>query len=259
MKITTWNVNSIRSRLEPTKEVIEKLQPDVLCLQETKVTDDLFPYDFFKLYGYSHNAVFGQSSYNGVAIVSKIPFLVQENISFKKQTRHLAIKLKDVEIHNFYVPAGGDIPDPKLNQKFSDKLEFIDTVGNWFRNNRQVNDKIIVLGDLNIAPLENDVWSHKQLLKVVSHTPVEVEKYNNFQKSLEFFDASRHFISQEEKLYTWWSYRNQNWRKSDRGRRLDHILLTKPLKKYLKSASIFKEARDYKKPSDHVPVSITVI
>ncbi|NRA74092.1 MAG: exodeoxyribonuclease III [Rickettsiales bacterium] len=259
MKITTWNVNSIRSRLEATKKVIEELQPDILCLQETKVIDDLFPYDFFKSYGYIHNLVRGEISYNGVAILSKIPFSsTQDDIIFKEQTRHLIIRLQDIEIHNFYVPAGGDIPDPSLNQKFATKLHFLDIINKFFKNNRQHNDKLIVLGDLNVAPLENDVWSHKQLLDVVSHTPIEVEKYSNFQKSLNFFDAHRHFTPQNEKLYSWWSYRNRDWQKSNRGRRLDHILLTEPLKKYLKSADIFKNARNYTKPSDHVPVSITI-
>jgi exodeoxyribonuclease III len=256
VKIVTWNVNSIRSRFESAKKVIESLKPDVLCLQEIKVIDDLFPYDFFKSHGYNYNAVRGQTSYNGVAILSKIPFLLQENISFKKEARHLSIKIKDVEIHNLYVPAGGDIPDPELNPKFADKLEFIDSVKKWFKYNKKATDKIVVLGDLNVAPLENDVWSHKQLLKVVSHTPIEVEKYNNLQNSLGFFDANRHFISKEEKLYSWWSYRNRDWRKSNRGRRLDHILLTESLKKHLKFANIYKDVRDYERPSDHVPVLI---
>jgi exodeoxyribonuclease-3 len=258
MKITTWNVNSIRSRLNPAKQVIENLQPDVLCLQETKVIDDLFPADFFKSQGYVHHTFRGQPSYNGVAILSKIPFEIKEYFSFKDDTRHLVIAIGDLEIHNFYVPAGGDIPDENLNQKFADKLNFIDKSRSWLKQNRKANDKIIILGDLNIAPLENDVWSHKQLLKVVSHTPIEVEKYNKFQQSLNFFDAHRHFTPDEEKLYSWWSYRNKDWKKSNRGRRLDHILLTEPLKKHLRSANIFNDARDYEKPSDHVPVTIEI-
>ena len=258
MRITTWNVNSIRSRLDSTKKLIERLQPDVLCLQETKVVDDLFPYDFFESHGYVDITVRGQASYNGVAIVSRKPFLTQESIQFKNDTRHLSIKIKDIEIHNLYVPAGGDLPDSKLNPKFADKLEFIENISAWLRNNKKPNDKIIILGDLNIAPLENDVWSHKQLLTVVSHTPIEVKKYNELQKSLNFFDANRHFVPKEEKLYSWWSYRNRDWKKSNRGRRLDHVLLTKPLKEHLRSADIFKDTRDYKRPSDHVPVSVEI-
>lgn len=258
MKISTWNVNSIRSRLIATKKVIELLQPDVLCLQEIKTTEDLFPYEFFKSYGYQHQLVCGQISYNGVAIVSKIPFNRLDNISFKNEARHIAIQIKDIELHNFYVPSGGDIPDPKLNNKFADKLLFVDNMSHWFRNNKKTNNKIIVVGDLNIAPLENDVWSHKQLLNIVSHTKIEIEKYNNFLQSLNFFDAHRHFTKAEEKLYSWWSYRNKDWKKSNRGRRLDHILLTEPMKQYLLNADILNSARDYDTPSDHVPVSIQI-
>jgi exodeoxyribonuclease-3 len=258
MKITTWNVNSIRSRLEPASSVIEAIQPDILCLQETKVTDDLFPYDFFKAQGYVHNLVRGQISYNGVAILSRIPFVVQEHIAFKNEARHLAITIRDLEIHNFYVPSGGEIPDVALNQKFADKLEFVDNMSAWFRGNRKPNDKIIILGDLNIAPLDNDVWSHRQLINEISHTPIEIEKYGHLQKSLEFFDAHRHFTPEDKKLYSWWSYRNRDWRKSNRGRRLDHILMTEPLKKHLLLAEIFQDSRDYARPSDHVPVSIKI-
>jgi exodeoxyribonuclease-3 len=259
MKITTWNVNSIRSRFEPAKNVIETINPDILCLQETKVTDDLFPYDFFKAHGYIYNTVRGQPSYNGVAILSKIPFELQEYIPYKQETRHLSIMIKGVELHNFYVPSGGDIPDPSVNEKFASKLAFLDMVAEWFRTNKKSNDKIILLGDLNIAPLENDVWSHKQMLKEVSHSPIEVEKYNTLRKSIEFFDAHRHFISDTEKLYSWWSYRSRDWQQSNRGLRVDHILLTEPLKKHLQAASIFKAARGYTKPSDHVPVTIELL
>ena len=114
----------------------------------------------------------------------------------------------------------------------------------------------MVAGDFNIAPLENDVWSHKQLLKVVSHTPIEVDKLSDFQRSIDWVDAIRHFVPETEKCYTWWSYRNRDWKKSNRGRRLDHIWLTKPLLPFLKSYEILNEARDWEKPSDHVPVII---
>jgi exodeoxyribonuclease-3 len=258
MKITTWNVNSIRSRIISAKKVIETVQPDILALQETKVIDDLFPADFFKSQGYNYHTIRGQTSYNGVAILSRIPFEIKEYFSFKDETRHLVITIRDLEIHNFYVPSGGDIPDISLNQKFADKLEFLDKAKAWLANNRKANDKIIILGDLNIAPLENDVWSHKQLINDISHTPIEIEKYNLIQESLNFFDAHRHFVPGDKKLYSWWSYRNKDWKKSNRGRRLDHILLTKPLKNHLKRADILQEARDYELPSDHVPVSVEI-
>ena len=131
-----------------------------------------------------------------------------------------------VELHNIYVPAGGDIPDPDANPKFAHKLQFLDELTAWFAAERKPREKMIAVGDLNIAPLENDVWSHKQLLTVVSHTPVEVEKLGRLQEAGGFVDAVRHFVPEDQKLYTWWSYRNRDWAASDRGRRLDHIWVT---------------------------------
>jgi exodeoxyribonuclease-3 len=115
---------------------------------------------------------------------------------------------------------------------------------------------MILVGDLNIAPLETDVWSHKQLLKVVSHTPIEIEKLGQVQESVKWIDAVRHFIPESERLYSWWSYRGRDWSASDRGRRLDHVWVTPPLQKALSGASVLREARGGEKPSDHVPVMV---
>ena len=115
---------------------------------------------------------------------------------------------------------------------------------------------MILVGDLNIAPLEHDVWSHKQLLKIVSHTPIEVEKLTAMQNSIGWVDAMRHFVPADEKLYTWWSYRNNDWRATNRGRRLDHIWVTPPLAGSLKGMQIAQETRDWAPPSDHVPVIV---
>jgi exodeoxyribonuclease-3 len=117
---------------------------------------------------------------------------------------------------------------------------------------------MILLGDLNIAPLEHDVWSHKQLLKEVSHTPIEVEKLGKLQQSLDWCDTHREFVDKSEKLYSWWSYRNRDWRKSNRGRRLDHIWVTPNLQEQVNKAWIMKDARDWHLPSDHVPVIIEI-
>jgi exodeoxyribonuclease-3 len=111
----------------------------------------------------------------------------------------------------------------------------------------------VLVGDLNIAPLEHDVWSHKQLLNVVSHTAVEIEALNELRDT-GFTDAIRHFVPDNEKLYTWWSYRNRDWRLSDRGRRLDHIWVTPDLTTKLARFEILREARDWPQTSDHVPV-----
>ena len=113
---------------------------------------------------------------------------------------------------------------------------------------------MLLVGDLNIAPHENDVWSHKQLLKIVSHTPIEVERLKMFQSSYDFIDSIREFHPYTDKLYSWWSYRSKNWEQSDRGRRLDHIWASPELNKYIKSTSIEKKIRNNERPSDHVPL-----
>ena len=163
---------------------------------------------------------------------------------------------KPVGIHCLYIPAGGDEPDRMVNEKFGHKLDFVDEMARWFKDNHANDDPLITLGDFNIAPQEHDVWSHKQLLKVVSHTPIEVEKLAGMQSSLDWQDAVRYFVPEDEKCYSWWSYRNRDWKKSNRGRRLDHIWVTKPLMDNLKGHEIPSHLRDWEKPSDHVPVII---
>lgn len=258
MKITTWNINSIRIRIDSIKRYIQLEHPDILCLQETKVDNSLFPITYFQdEFPYIYFS--GEKSYNGVAVISKFELSKIDQLHFTKfdHKRHISVLLPgDIELHNFYFPAGGDIPDIEINSKFKHKLDYISEVTEWFKVNKSKNDKIILLGDLNIAPLENDVWSHKQLLNVVSHTPIEVEKLNLLYKSIEFHDAVRKFIPHEDKLYTWWSYRNMDWKKNNRGRRLDHIWCTNNLISCVNEHKILSSARDFEKPSDHVPVSI---
>lgn len=257
MRIVTWNINSIRLRLASLAKLTEDISPDIICLQETKVRDSEFPHEYVSNLGYQYIEICGEKSYNGVAILSRFKL---ENINFLKLVkqepcRHIAVDLPgNITLHNFYVPAGGDIPDPHLNPFFAYKLAFLDHMAELFNHTDYLNKKIIMVGDLNVAPLEQDVWSHKQLLKVVSHTPIEIEKLSILQKTLNWQDANRHFVPHNEKLYSWWSYRNRDWRKSDRGRRLDHIWLTPPLLNNLKKAYIIKDARDWNLPSDHVPV-----
>lgn len=255
MIIATYNVNSIRIRINEIKRVIKKAKPDILCLQETKVEDTLFPLQELQNLGFKHIYFSGQKSYNGVAILSRVPLYNVHSTAFLKSDhkRHISATLKNgIEIHNFYVPAGGDIPDRKLNEKFDFKLRFCHAMTEWAA--KQKKKPIVILGDLNIAPLEHDVWSHKQLLNVVSNTPVETEALEVFRSTLNFVDTSRHFVDASKKLYSWWSYRNQDWAKSDRGRRLDHIWITPNLLPNLKSSFIMREARGYASPSDHVPV-----
>ena len=257
MKIITWNINSVRLRLGLIEKLTKKEKPDILCLQETKVIDDLFPVEALEKMGYKHQHFAGMKSYNGVAILSKVPLTNKrvKNWCGKEDCRHIYATLPSgIELHNVYIPAGGDIPDPDENEKFAHKLEFLDEMTAWWSKRRGHEDQILV-GDLNIAPLENDVWSHRQLIDVVSHTPIEVKKLETFRRTKRWVDAIRFFVDEDKKLYSWWSYRARDWKESNRGRRLDHIWVTPSLKTKLKSQKIIKVARGWQpKPSDHVPV-----
>ncbi len=256
MIIATYNINSVRIRLDEIKQVVKRAKPDILCLQETKVEDSLFPEQDIRKLGFEHVYFSGQKGYNGVALLSRVPLYDVTSMGILNgDKRHISAKLKNgVEIHNFYVPAGGDIPDRAANPKFDFKLRFYDAMIEWSAAQRKHQKPMIVLGDLNTAPLENDVWSHKQLLTVVCHTPVETDAMEKFRRTLDWVDTSRHFVPHTAKLYSWWSYRNHDWAKSNRGRRLDHIWITPNLLPSLKSSCILREARAFANPSDHVPV-----
>lgn len=260
LRLSTWNINSVRLRIEQVEKFVDEVQPDVLCLQEIKVETLKFPQKAFRKMGYTHMAVAGQKGYHGVAILSRVPLEQQTQINWcaKGDARHTQVTLPGgVELHNFYVPAGGDEPDPVSNDKFAHKLDFVDEMTRHFGSIKAGRNKpMIIVGDLNIAPLECDVWSHKQLLKVVSHTPVEVEKLTEVQNSLDFVDAVRHFIPPPEPVFSWWSYRSKDWRASNRGRRLDHIWVTPVLKDSLESISLQGHTRDWARPSDHIPITV---
>jgi exodeoxyribonuclease III len=261
MRLVTWNINSVRLRADNVCRLLREVAPDILCLQETKTPDELFPSEPFHALGYEHIHMHGMKGYNGVAILAKSPFPSTATRAWcdRSDCRHAIAELPGgIELHNIYVPAGGDIPDPEANPKFAHKLRFLDELTAWFAEESAATPgrKMIAVGDLNIAPLETDVWSHKQLLTVVSHTPVEVERLGKLQAAGGFVDAVRHFVPPEERLYTWWSYRNRDWSASDRGRRLDHIWVTPPLVPALQSARVYRETRDWDRTSDHVPVMI---
>ena len=260
MRLVTWNINSVRLRAPLVHRLVSEIAPDILCLQETKVMDELFTHDeLAELFPHRHAR--GMKAYNGVAILSRIPFIKTGGDDWCGRTdaRHASVTFAGgVELHDFYVPAGGDEPDPEINDKFAHKLQFLDEMTAWSRAQANSKAKRILVGDLNIAPHENDVWSHKQLLKVVCHTPVEVDRLQQLQASHDWVDAVRHFIPDSEQLFSWWSYRSRDWRESNRGRRLDHVWVTPALTKSLRSASVFDAARDWTKTSDHAPVVVDI-
>ena len=265
MKIVTWNINSVRLRLDNLARVAKELDPDVICLQETKAHDDVFPTLGIAALGYPHQAISGMKSYNGVAILSRLPLtnIGKQGWCGKEDCRHVYATLPDgTEIHSVYIPAGGDIPDPVANAKFAHKLQFLDDLAQWGRDlagkPKSKSARRILVGDLNVAPLETDVWSHKQLLKVVSHTPIEVEKFAKAQDSGRWIDAVREVIPSEERLYSWWSYRSSEWETADKGRRLDHVWISEALRPALRDAKILRAARGWELASDHVPVCVSL-
>jgi exodeoxyribonuclease-3 len=262
MRLITWNINSLRLRMPLLGRLAAEFRPDVICLQETRVPDNLFPRDQIEALGYPHTVFRGMKGYNGVATISRLPLRNVQSLDWcsREDCRHVCATLPGgIELHNFYVPAGGDVPDPAINEKFGHKLRFLDEMAAWFGSNRRPEQAIILAGDLNVAPLETDVWSHRQLLKVVSHTPIEVDKLNSIRSTLDWVDGVRHFVPATERLYSWWSYRARDWAKSDRGRRLDHIWTTPALKARLASGSILREARGWERASDHVPVIVDIV
>src|ERR1700726_1323953 len=191
LKLTTWNINSVRLRIDLVAKFIKAVRPDILCLQETKCPDDRFPLKRFKRLGYENVALNGQKGYHGVVVLSRLPFESSNIQSFcgKADCRHVSAVLgeqaglKDpITLHNFYVPAGGDLPDPAVNEKFAHKLAFLDEMHASETLRPPASARAIIVGDLKVAPLECDVWSHKQLLSVVSHTPIECEKLIGGQK-----------------------------------------------------------------------------
>lgn len=256
-RLATWNINSVRLRAGLVERFVNAYSPDVLCLQEIKCTAETFPYEALQALGFRHIEVNGQVGYHGVATLSRLPIeaAAVETFGGNPDARHLAVTLGGgrVVIHNVYVPAGGDIPDADLNPKFRQKLEFLKAMADWSSAHTR-GESHILTGDFNVAPLPNDVWSHKQLLKVVSHTPIEVEHLTRLQASRGWADVVRHHVPEPQKLFTWWSYRAHDWRASNRGRRLDHIWTTPELAGAAKAVCVAEEARGWEQPSDHVPV-----
>ena len=178
--LATWNINSVRLREPLVVQFLQQEAPDILCLQECKSPVELIPTEQFAALGYPYLVARGQKGYNGVAILSKLPIedAGAQDFAGLGHARHVAARLENgVTVHNFYVPAGGDVPDRDKNEKFGQKLDYLTDMRDWFL--AAPPKKSILVGDLNIAPREDDVWSHKKLLKVVSHTP---EKWRNWPR-----------------------------------------------------------------------------
>ncbi len=254
VRIATWNINSVRLRAETVARMLREEAPDVLCLQETKSPVEKLPLEVFAALGYGHVVARGQKGYNGVMILGRVPLEDAGERVFcgRGDARHVAARLASgAVIHNVYVPAGGDIPDPVANVKFRHKLDFLEELRAWFAAEQP--HRAILVGDLNIAPREDDVWNHKALLKIVSHTPVEVEGLAAVQAAGSWVDVTRAHIPAGP-LYSWWSYRSPDWDAADKGRRLDHVWATPDLAEASGGSRIARHVRGWDQPSDHAPV-----
>jgi exodeoxyribonuclease-3 len=192
--------------------------------------------------------------HHGVAILSRVPLKDPGKHDWQDngEARHVGVRLAcGIRLENVYVPAGGDTPDRTVNPKFGQKLDFIERMTRWSDGLREAT---IIVGDFNVAPLECDVWSHKQLLNVVSHTPVEVAALGRLQASNDWVDLGRHFHPAPKRLHTWWSYRSPDWTRNDRGRRLDHMWATPDVAKLAIGHHVHEPCRNWERPSDHVPL-----
>lgn len=258
LRVATWNVNSARLRQDLVARFLREAAPDALCLQEIKCKTELFPREAFAALGYVHQAVKGQPGYNGVAILSKHPLHDVESRDFGAagDARHIAATMAPgLRLQNFYIPAGGDLADPQFNPKFAHKLRFLEDLGEWSAKGATSS---LAMGDFNVAPMEHDVWSHRALLDVVSHTPIETATLDAIQAAGGWIDAPRAFTPAHEKLYSWWSYRAPDWKAADKGRRLDHVWASADLGGALKGVEIWRETRGWDRPSDHAPVLVEI-
>ena len=195
LRVATWNINSVRIRTDQIARFVAEHAPDVICLQEIKCRDGEFPTNAFAEMGLPHVAIKGQKGWHGVATVSRLPIEAGPVLDLCKrgEAREVCAVVAGVEIHNFYIPAGGDTPDRELNPKFDHKLDFFERLAARMAT-RDPKAPLLVTGDLNVAPGEHDVWNHKYMSRIVSHTPVEIEAMKTLQTSLGFVDLVREAI-----------------------------------------------------------------
>ncbi|RYG85602.1 MAG: exodeoxyribonuclease III [Alphaproteobacteria bacterium] len=261
LRLATWNINSVRLRIEQVQRFIAEQQPDVLCLQEIKCQEHEFPAQAFRDAGMPHIKISGQKGWHGVAMVSRHPIddVAPIDACREGHARCVGGRVQGVEVHNFYVPAGGDVPDRTVNPKFDHKLNFYERLAKDVAV-RDPKAPLIITGDLNVAPGEFDVWSHRQMSRIVSHTPIEIEAMNALRSAGQFTDIVREAVPDPQKLFSWWSYRANDFRKSNRGLRLDHIWITPgltaaSLRTGKAEARVHDDVREWERPSDHAPVS----
>lgn len=250
MVIATWNINSIRTRMEILSFWLKKLKPDFLCLQETKVNDDEFPEEKLREIGY-YSIYSGEGGRNGVSILSKI------EVDFKKrgfldgkediEKRVISGKYDDLTIVSVYVPLGGSVG----SERFKYKMKFFDRLKMYFNRFHNPDEKIILCGDFNVTLRDLDVYDENEMIGEIVVLPKEREKLKEFL-AWGFYDTFR-LKNPDKKEFSFWDYRRNAFRKN-KGMRIDYIFVTKPMLKILIDSYIDKEPRGMDKPSDHAPV-----
>ena len=235
------------------------IAPDVLCLQETKCPDANFPLEGVREAGYPHIEIHGQKGYHGVAIVSRLPLAAVDKRRFcgKDDARHIAATVshggRPITVHNLYIPAGGDEPDPEINPKFAHKLSFLD----------ELHGCMAALAtpalDAGRRPQRRAARDRRLVAQAAAagrqpHAGRDRTAWSALRAAGGWVDLMRHFVPPEEKLFTWWSYRSPDWTVNDRGRRLDHIWATPDLAPEAVRLDVLRAARAWQRPSDHVPV-----
>ncbi len=257
MIISSWNVNSVRARIENIKTYLLKYKPDILMMQEIKTEDLNFPYDDFSSMDYESH-VFGQKSYNGVAIISKgkLKNIRKDLIKDKlKQSRiisaEIEYKKKNIQLINIYTPNG----NPVDTEKYDYKKKWLNDLIKQLKNLSKKNQNIILAGDFNIIPSAEDVYNPKSFEDDALFR-LEIRKKLREMINLGFNDVYRHFYDAKEG-YTFWDYMRGAWQKNN-GMRIDHFLVSNSLIDNIKSININKDPRGREKPSDHTPIEITL-
>ena len=261
LRVATWNINSVRLRAEQVQRFVAEHAPDVVCLQEIKCREGEFPFAALQDVGLRHIRVSGQKGWHGVAIASRLPLDPGPPLDLcrERHARCVSAVVAGVEIVNLYIPAGGDTPCVETNPKFAHKMDFYARLTAAMAK-RDPRAPLLLAGDFNIAPGENDVWNHRHMLKVVSHTPLEIETAERLRETLDFTDLARACTPKDQKLFSWWSYRAMDFRKSNRGLRLDHLWASPGLRNHAFRAGpdacrTHDEIRGWTQPSDHAPVT----
>lgn len=248
MRLVTWNVNSLNARTEHVQAFLDRVAPDVIGLQELKLTDDRVPRALFEDRGYAVES-FGQKTYNGVLIASKLPMTeVHRGLApvDAGQARLIAARIGGMWVVDVYVPQGSEV----TSDKFTYKLAFLDALQDWLAPRVRSGEPVVLMGDINVAPMDDDVWSVDEMRDQVSFHPLEKERFAALL-SLGLVDPVKPRLA--ERTFTFWDYRELSFRRK-RGMRIDHILTTPDVAARVRGAQVEIDERRKDKPSDHAPV-----